>query len=184
MVPDIPDFCHELLTALAEHSEGGLCTSANTPMKYTNVGQCGAKAAQVRLVLRHVGHHLRFCTGNPDTRKLIILRGLSLGIWPSTSSTFFASTIRSSSTPSILALLDASVSLASDAARTKNLQILLRIRATPSQRDDVVELKLLRGATVSALATVALKDVLSNLLRYTNEHDPGLRVDRPPPACA
>ena len=65
-----------------------------------------------------------------------------------------------------------------------NLQILLRIRATPRQRDNVVELKLLRGATMSALVTVAVEYVLSNLLRYTNEHDPGLRVDRPPPACA
>ena len=77
MVSDIPDFCRELVAALAEHSEGGLCPPANTPMKYTNVGQCGAEVAQVRSAPRHVDHHLRFCIGNLDTRKLNMLRGLS-----------------------------------------------------------------------------------------------------------
>lgn len=71
--------------------------------------------------------------------------------------------IRSNSTLSILALLDATVSLATDARCTKNLQVFLRIQAAPRQRDNVVELKVLRSATMLAPATVVVTDVLSNL---------------------
>ena len=71
--------------------------------------------------------------------------------------------IRSNSTLSILALLEAKAYLAADAGRTENLQVFLRIQAPPRQRDNVVELKVLRSATMLALAIVAIKDVLSNL---------------------
>ena len=43
------------------------------------------------------------------------------------------------------------------------MQVFLRIQAAPRQRDNVVELKVLRSATMLALAIVAIKDVLSNL---------------------
>lgn len=43
------------------------------------------------------------------------------------------------------------------------MQVFLRIQAAPRQRDDVVERKVLRSATMLALTIVAIKDVLSNL---------------------
>jgi hypothetical protein len=45
----------------------------------------------------------------------------------------------------------------------KELAGFLRIQAAPRQGDNVVELKVLRSATMLVLATVVVKDVLSNL---------------------
>jgi hypothetical protein len=79
--------------------------------------------------------------------------------------------LRSNSTLSILALLDATAYLAADAGRTKHLQVFLRIQAAPRQGDNVVELKVLRSATMLVLRTRTMRvfGSIGIVLRATEE---------------